>query len=121
MSNADFSRAADLLEASNHNAELTERAQKAVTLAATLCNLLGQYADEVEHASRGAIEAARELLQEDLRDTQAALREAARLLDLADPLGCVDCSDLHVVLSEARACFHASLASLGVDALSLAA
>jgi len=117
----DFSRAADLLEASNHNAELTERAQRAVHRAAALASGVGLYADEVEHASRGAREAARELLQEDLRDTQAALREAAHLLDLADPLGCVDCSDLHGVLAEAKACFHASLASLGIDALSLAA
>ncbi len=112
---------ADLLESANHNAEITLRAQRAVTLAATLCNLLGQYADEVQHESRGAIEAARDLLREDMQQAQGALREAARLLGLADPLGCVDTSDLYLVLSEAKACFHASLVSLGVDALSLAA
>lgn len=112
---------ADLLEASNHTAELTDRATAAVARAAALACAAGLYADEVEHASRGAREAAREMLAEDLRETQAALREAARLLDLADPLGCVDTSDLHLELSEARACFHASLTSLGVDALSLAA
>lgn len=120
MPNADLAPA-DLLESANHNAELTARAEAAVRRAAALASGVGLYADEVEHASRGAREAAREMLQQDLRDTQAALREAARLLGLADPLGCVDTSDLYLVLSEAKACFHASLTSLGVDALSLAA
>lgn len=120
MTNRDLAPA-DLLEASSHPAELTARAAAAVSRAAALACAAGLYADEVEHASRGAREAAREILAEDLRETQAALREAARLLDLADPLGCVDCSPLHETLSQARACFHASLASLGVDALTLAA
>lgn len=120
MPNADLAPA-DLLESANHNAELTARAEAAVQHAVTLCNLLGQSADEVENASRGAIEIARDLLREDMVQAQEALREAARLLGLADPLGCVDCSPLHETLSEARACFHASLVSLGVDALSLAA
>ncbi len=112
---------ADLLESANHNAELTARAEAAVAHAVTLCNLLGQHADDCENASRGAIEVARDLLREDMVQAQEALREAARLLGLADPLGCVDTSDLYLVLSEAKACFHASLASLGVDAPSLAA
>lgn len=120
MSNADLAPA-DLLEASNYPSELTLRASRAVHQAAAMAGGIGLYADEVEHASRGAREAARELLQEDLRETQRALREAARLLDAADPLGCIDTSELHQVLAEARACFHASIASLGVDSLALAA
>lgn len=120
MTNRDLAPA-DLLEASNHGLEVTFRAQGAVRRAITLVSALALYAEGVEFASRGAREAAREILAQDLRETQGAIREAARLLDAADPLGCVDCSELHWELAEARRCFHSSLAALGVDPLALAA
>jgi hypothetical protein len=119
--NNDFARPADLLESSNHAAELTARAHKAVLRADTLATLLALSVDGTENASRGAREAVRDLLHGDIIATRNALGEAARLLSLADPLGEIDTSPDHETLTLARSAYHTALAALGVDPLTLAA
>lgn len=122
MSNpAAFARSADALESCNHAPELTARALAAVQRAVGLAALLAFSCEGVDLASRGALEACRDLLREDLVRTRDALGEAARLLDAADPLGCVDTSPAHEALTLARGEYHAALATLHVDPLSLAA
>lgn len=94
---------------------------QALCAALALSNTLGLHADDCEGASPAVLQAKAELLAEDLRDCAAALAEAARLLSIDDPLGCVDSSEAYAQLAEARAVYHASLAALRVDALALAA
>jgi len=120
MTNNDLAPA-DLLESSNHAAELTDRAHAAVLRADTLATLLALSAGGVENASRGATEAVRDLFHGDLIATRNALGEAARLLSLADPLGDTDTSPDHETLTLARSAYHSALAALGVDPLTLAA
>lgn len=121
MTNNEFARPADLLESSNHAAELTARAHAAVKRADTLATLLVLSVGGVENVSRGAREAVRDLLHGDIIATRNALGEAARLLAAADPLGCVDTSPDHETLTLARSAYHSALVALGVDPLTLAA
>jgi hypothetical protein len=94
---------------------------QALCAAIALANTLGLHADDCEGAAPAVLQAKAELLAEDLRDCAAALSEAARLLSIDDPLGCVDSSEAYQQLAEARAVYHASLAALRVDPLALAA
>jgi hypothetical protein len=94
---------------------------QALCAAIALANTLGLHADDIEGATPAERQARAELLVEDLRDCGAALAEAARLLSIDDPLGCVDSSEAHAELAEARAVYHAALAALSVDPLALAA
>lgn len=112
---------ADLLESANHAPELTSRALAAVQRAVGLAALLAFSCEGVDLASRGALEACRGLLREDLVKTRDAIGEASRLLSLAAPLGCLDTSPAHEALALARGEYHAALATLHVDPLSLAA
>ena len=118
MTNNDFARPADLLESSNHAAELTARAHEAVKRADTLATLLEVSARSLKGR---ATEAVRDLFHGDIIATRNALGEAARLLAAADPLGDTDTSPDHETLTLARSAYHSALAALGVDPLTLAA
>lgn len=117
MTNNDLAPA-DLLESSNHAAELTDRAHAAVLRADTLATLLEVSARSLKGR---ATEAVRDLFHGDIIATRNALGEAARLLSLADPLGDTDTSPDHETLTLARSAYHSALAALGVDPLTLAA
>ena len=101
-------------------ASLSTETLQALCAAIALANSLGLHADDCEGAPLAERQARAELLTEDLRDCQAALSEAARLLSIDDPLGDLDSSEAYAELAEARAVYHAALAGLGVDPLTLA-
>lgn len=121
MNNPATFRSADIIEAQNHAAEMTQRARKAVRSALANAAYLLIAADELALVSRGARESCLPSFVEQACKVRDELAAAATLLDRADPLGDSDTSVEHEGLVYARSDYHAALAALEIDALSLAA
>ena len=107
--------AADLIDsaASLAASEATERARAAVDTASQCAFLLSLAPEALRRLSGSTLAEATRQAEEDAWATAKALGEAARLVAAADPT--------RVALVEARAVYHAAVAELGIDPLSLAA
>lgn len=118
MSRTDLAPS-DRLESQNDAAERTAAALGALRTAVACALTLSLAADELRARTGCGREVALECAEQDARATLAALTEAARLIDLADPLGCIDCSDAWAELADAKAAYHAALVDLDLDPLAM--
>lgn len=124
MNSAHPTFAADLIDsaASLAASEAAQRAVSAVETASQCAFLLSLAPEALRCLSGSTLAEATRQAEEDAWATAKALGEAARLVAAADPLGDLDDEDpARTALVEARAVYHAAVAELGIDPLSLAA
>lgn len=121
MTNPHPTFAADLIDsaASLAASEAAQRAVSAVETASQCAFLLSLAPEALRCLSGSTLAEATRQAEEDAWATAKALGEAARLVAAADPLG--DEDPARAALVEARAVYHAAVAELGIDPLSLAA